>query len=118
MEYSTNSNTVVSDTPIKITWKDWIQLDDYQKEDKCFLIADVPSSTYDDSVSISNPSNKIIYNAVDAISTIANPSNKIIYIHKTNCPNCGSLLDGNENTPYVKCVSCGAKIWSEREVKV
>lgn len=54
----------------------------------------------------------------DTVSPIANPSNKIVYFHKTNCPNCGSLLDGDENTPYIRCVSCGAKIWSEREVKV
>ena len=40
----------------------------------------------------------------------------IIYIHKTNCPNCGGLLDGDECKPYVKCACCGAKIWSEREV--
>ena len=46
------------------------------------------------------------------------PSTKIVYFHKTNCPNCGSLLDGDENSPSVKCLSCGAKIWSEREVKV
>ena len=40
----------------------------------------------------------------------------IVYIHKTNCPNCGGLLDGDEHSPYVKCACCGAKIWSEREV--
>lgn len=40
----------------------------------------------------------------------------IVYIHKTNCPNCGGLLDGDEHSPYVKCTCCGAKIWSEREV--
>lgn len=40
----------------------------------------------------------------------------IIYIHKTNCPNCGGLLDGNEYNPYVKCSCCGAKIWAEREI--
>ena len=40
----------------------------------------------------------------------------IIYIHKTNCPNCNGLLDGDEHSPYVKCACCGAKIWSEREV--
>ena len=40
----------------------------------------------------------------------------IVYIHKTNCPNCGGLLDGDEHSPYVKCGCCGAKIWSEREV--
>lgn len=40
----------------------------------------------------------------------------IVYIHKTNCPNCGGLLDGDEHSPYVKCRCCGAKIWSEREV--
>ena len=41
----------------------------------------------------------------------------IVYIHKTNCPNCGGLLDGDEHSPYVKCVCCGAKVWSEREIK-
>lgn len=40
----------------------------------------------------------------------------IVYIHKTNCPNCGGLLDGDEHSPYVKCACCGAKVWSEREV--
>lgn len=40
----------------------------------------------------------------------------IIYIHKTNCPNCGGLLDGDEHNPYVHCQCCGAKVWSEREV--
>ena len=40
----------------------------------------------------------------------------IVYIHKTNCPNCGGLLDGDEHNPYVKCTCCGAKVWSEREV--
>lgn len=40
----------------------------------------------------------------------------IVYIHKTNCPNCGGLLDGDEHSPYVKCACCGAKIWAEREV--
>lgn len=43
-------------------------------------------------------------------------NHEIIYIHKTNCPNCGGLLDGDEHSPYVKCACCGAKIWSEREV--
>lgn len=42
--------------------------------------------------------------------------NEPIFIHKTNCPNCGGLLDGNESIPYVYCKCCGAKIWSEREV--
>ena len=46
------------------------------------------------------------------------PPTKIVYFHKTNCPNCGSLLDGDENSPSVKCISCGAKVWAEREVKV
>lgn len=40
----------------------------------------------------------------------------IVYIHKTNCPNCGGLLDGDEHNPYVHCGCCGAKVWSEREV--
>ena len=39
-----------------------------------------------------------------------------IFIHKTNCPNCGGLLDGDASIPYVYCKCCGAKIWSEREV--
>lgn len=73
--------------------------------------------------SIFNTSSSVFASAAglifdDTISPIANSSNKIVYLHKTNCPNCGSLLDGDENTPYVKCISCGAKIWSEREVIV
>ena len=40
----------------------------------------------------------------------------IIYIHKTNCPCCGALLDGDELKPYVYCQACNAKVWSEREV--
>ena len=42
--------------------------------------------------------------------------NNPIFIHKTNCPNCGGLLDGDEHIPYVRCGCCGAKVWSEREV--
>lgn len=41
---------------------------------------------------------------------------RIVYIHHTSCPNCGGLLDGNEDQPYTYCVHCGAKVWSEREV--
>lgn len=40
----------------------------------------------------------------------------IIYIHKTSCPSCGGLLDGDELKPYTYCQCCGAKVWSEREV--
>ena len=105
--YSTNSNTAVSDTPIKITYEQYAQLSDYQKEDKCFLV---------DTSAIYGKNLGLIFS--DTISTISDPSNEIVYIHKTNCPNCGSLLDGDENSPYVKCASCGAKIWSEREVIV
>lgn len=52
------------------------------------------------------------YDAIDRIPY----HHDIVYIHKTNCPNCGGLLDGDEHSPYVKCACCGAKIWSEREV--
>ena len=55
-----------------------------------------------------------IYWVTDASAPICR--NKPIFIHKTNCPNCGGLLDGNEHNPYVKCACCGAKVWSEREV--
>ena len=40
----------------------------------------------------------------------------IVYIHKSNCPNCGGLLDGDELKPYTYCKCCGTKVWSEREV--
>jgi len=53
-----------------------------------------------------------VYNTIDCASY----HRDIVYIHKTNCPNCGGLLDGDEHSPYVKCACCGAKIWSEREV--
>lgn len=52
----------------------------------------------------------------DTITTCEPYHHDIVYIHKTNCPNCGGLLDGDEHSPYVKCGCCGAKIWSEREV--
>ena len=52
----------------------------------------------------------------DTIATCKPYHHDIVYIHKTNCPNCGGLLDGDEHSPYVKCTCCGAKIWSEREV--
>lgn len=59
----------------------------------------------------------ITYNPCSYITTTAPiPSRDIIYIHKTNCPNCGGLLDGDELKPYVSCKCCGAKVWSEREV--
>lgn len=51
-----------------------------------------------------------------AIDSIAPMHRDIVYIHKTNCPNCGGLLDGDETKPYVRCQCCGAKVWSEREV--
>jgi len=54
----------------------------------------------------------VIYDTIDCVPY----HHEIIYIHKTNCPNCGGLLDGDEHSPYVKCGCCGAKIWSEREV--
>lgn len=52
----------------------------------------------------------------DTIATCEPYHHDIVYIHKTNCPNCGGLLDGDEHNPYVKCTCCGAKVWSEREV--
>ena len=52
----------------------------------------------------------------DTIVTCEPYHHDIVYIHKTNCPNCGGLLDGDEHNPYVKCACCGAKVWSEREV--
>ena len=52
----------------------------------------------------------------DTIATCEPYHHDIVYIHKTNCPNCGGLLDGDEHSPYVKCTCCGAKVWSEREV--
>ena len=59
---------------------------------------------------------RICYNPVyDAINCTPY-HHDIVYIHKTNCPNCGGLLDGDEHNPYVKCACCGAKVWSEREV--
>lgn len=56
--------------------------------------------------------NTSYYDAIDCVPY----HHDIVYIHKTNCPNCGGLLDGDEHSPYVKCACCGAKIWSEREV--
>ena len=50
------------------------------------------------------------------VDTHASHCNDPIFIHKTNCPNCGGLLDGDEHIPYVRCGCCGAKVWSEREV--
>lgn len=50
----------------------------------------------------------------DYVTTIA--ERDIIYIHKSNCPNCGGLLDGDELKPYTYCKCCGTKVWSEREV--
>ena len=56
-------------------------------------------------------------NLMDNITINSAPMYRdIIYIHKTNCPNCGGLLDGDEHNPYVRCQCCGAKVWSEREV--
>lgn len=52
----------------------------------------------------------------DTVDTCSYDRNNPIFIHKTNCPNCGGLLDGDEHIPYVRCGCCGAKIWSEREV--
>ena len=40
----------------------------------------------------------------------------ITYIHRSNCPNCGGLLDASEDLPSVKCKCCGTKVWSIREV--
>ena len=53
----------------------------------------------------------VIYDTIDC-----SYHHDIVYIHKTNCPNCGGLLDGDEHSPYVKCACCGAKVWSEREI--
>lgn len=59
----------------------------------------------------------ICYNpAIYDTTNCASYHHDIVYIHKTNCPNCGGLLDGDEHNPYVRCGCCGAKVWSEREV--
>lgn len=53
---------------------------------------------------------------MDIVSGDLYHTHKIVYIHKTNCPNCGGLLDGDDSIPYTYCKCCGAKVWSEREV--
>ena len=83
--------------------------------------------TINEKVAIENHNN-LVTSLPDGIGVVYNPylytitttapipSRDIIYIHKTNCPNCGGLLDGDELKPYVSCKCCGAKVWSEREV--
>lgn len=75
---------------------------------------------HDNMLSLLAPSNvackPITLNDCKTTTCIWDNHHDIVYIHKTNCPNCGGLLDGDEHKPYVRCQCCGTKVWSEREV--